>query len=85
MHESFFPLRQVPRHVSPDSLVIKQTLDATQCRDGNVAIPQLSLRKAEDILFGDGTHAAFNLSGRHAAASSDKLAANVFGNGSGTI
>jgi hypothetical protein len=43
------------------------------------------LRKAEDVILRHGVHSALDLSGRHAAAGGDELAANVLGNGGGAI
>ena len=78
-------LRGVPAHVGPDSRIVEETLNLTDSRHGNVAIPQFPLSKAHDVLFGNGTDNTLDLLGCESPASGDDLATNVLGNGRGSV
>lgn len=89
-HFVYFPCatRLLPSHhahVVSDSLVVQETLNRAQGRNGDILVPQVLLGKCLDVLLGDGVDAALNLLGRLAAAGRNNLAANVLGNGRGRV
>lgn len=55
-------------------------LDATNGTDSHVLIPQLSLRKAHNILRCDGTNHTLDLLWSHSASSGDDLTSDILGN-----
>lgn len=75
----------VSRHIVADSLVVEETGDVTNSRDGNILIPKLPLCEVHDVLLGDGGDDALNLLWAHAAAGGDDLASDVLGNGGGAV
>lgn len=81
----FLHLRQHPRHVVPDSCVVKQTLDLAHCADSNVLVPQLPLGKAHDVLGGDAVNGPLNLLWAQSPASGDDLASNVLRDSRGAV
>lgn len=78
-------LREHPAHVSPESRVVKQRLNATNGRNGNILVPDLSLSEVDDVLGSDGIDCPLDLAWAHSSASGDDLSANVLGKGSGAI
>lgn len=78
-------LRDVPGKVGPDTVVVQHTLDRTDGADGNVLIPQFAVGEIHDVLLGDLANDALDVLGRQAAAGGDDLAANVLGNGGGSV
>ena len=75
----------IPGHIVPDALIIKQTFDATNGTHSDILIPQLSLRKAHDVLLCDSSNDTLNFLRAHAAARGNELAADVFCDCSGTV
>lgn len=78
-------LRNHPRHITANTVIIKQTLNIANRRDSNITIPELPLSKVHDVLLGDGTHDALYLLRAVTTASGDDLATNVLGDGGGAI
>jgi len=72
-------------HGVPQSLIVEQTLDPSDCADGNILVPEFSVGKVHDILVCDGIDPALNFSRAGAATSRDNLTANVLGDGGGAI
>lgn len=69
----------------PQTLVIEQTLNLSNCADGNVLVPDVSVSKVHDVLVGDGVDLALDLAGAGTAASGDELATDILGEGSGAV
>lgn len=80
-----FALPSHHAHVVSDSLVVQETLNRSQRRNGHILVPQVLLRKCLDVLLGDGVNAALNLLRRLAAAGRHNLTANVLGNSRGRV
>jgi hypothetical protein len=80
-----FTLSQITAHVVGDTLVVEHTLNVSKGTDGKLFVPQLLLGKFHDILGGELSNGAFDVFGAQATAGGDDLAANIFGNGGGTI
>lgn len=78
-------LREHPGHVSPDSRVVHQALDATNGGDGNILVPELALGEAHHVAGGNGIDCSLNLAWAQSAASGDDLSADVLGQGGGAI
>lgn len=72
---------EVSAHISSDSLVVKETLDATDGADSDVLIPQFPVRKVHNVLLSNGVNDTLNLARVHPAAGSDELTADIFGDG----
>lgn len=75
----------VSRHIVADSLVVEETGNVTNSRDGNVLIPKLPLCEVHDILLGDGGDDTLDLLWAHAAAGGDDLASDILGDGGGAV
>lgn len=78
-------LQGVPAHVVADSLVVQDTLNATDSAHGDILIPQPPVGELHDVLLGDLSDGTLNILGGEAAASGDNLATNVLSNGGGTV
>lgn len=69
----------------PDSVVIEETLNASDRTDSNILIPKLPLRKAHDVLFCDSSNDTLNLLWTHAATGCDDLSSDILCHSGGTI
>jgi hypothetical protein len=78
-------LRQHPRHIVPDPVIIKQRLDLPNSTDSNILIPQLPLREIHDVLVRDTADDALDLLGAHSATRGHDLSSDVLGHGSSAI
>ena len=83
--ETSATLRQVAGHVSPNALVVKDTLNAANSAHGKVLIPQLAGGEVHDILLGDLANGTLDILGAETAACGDDLAANILGDGGGAV
>lgn len=81
---SFLPLELRLQGV-PQTLVIEQTLNLSNCADSDVLVPDVSVSKVHDVLVGDGIDLALDLARAGTAASGDQLATDVLGEGSGAV
>lgn len=78
-------LREHTSSIPPNTVVIEQRLNLPHRRNGNILIPDLPLRKVQDILLGDPAHDPLNLRGVHPAASGDDLSADILRHSRGPV
>ena len=78
-------LESVPAHISPDTGIVEQTLNAADRADGNILIPDLLVGEIHNVLGGNGINDALDLTGAHAATGGDDLATNVLSDGGGAV
>lgn len=79
------PLRQIPRHIIPYAIVVKQPFNGSHRTDRDILIPQLLLAKPHHVIRSNRTDDTFNLAGIHSAAGGHNLSANVFSHGGGAV
>ena len=72
---------KVAAHVSPDSRVVQETLNAANSTNSDVLVPYFAVGEVHDFLLGDLVDNTFNLTGVHPTTGGDELAADVLGDG----
>ena len=72
-------------HGVAKSLVVEETLNSSHSANSNIPVPKFSVGKVHDILLGNSINLSLNLVRGHAAASGNKLSANVLSNGCGAV
>jgi len=86
LNRQFYPTHlKVSAHISPDSRIVKQTLDTANSANGNVLVPDLPVGKVHNILGRNVVNDTLNLARAHSPPRVDNLPANILSNRRGTV